>query len=171
VRQRGWCYFVDRQPERLVQKYPNLEKNDITLCRLELILTQRKPQDQGCPMNQIVAVDVTRFVLDLHRDLSVTPRATKPGPPERIDGATIGFVSVTRDAPHNGEVHPDGDEILYVISGRLRIIGESDPNAALDLGPGDACIVRKGEWHRVLMVEPAQLIHITPGPRGDYRPL
>jgi mannose-6-phosphate isomerase-like protein (cupin superfamily) len=157
-------YFVDRQPERLVQNYLNLEKNDITL---------RKPLEtdtKGCQMNQIVAVDVSRFVLDLHRDLSVTPRATKPGPPERIDGATIGFVSVTRDVPHNGEVHPDGDEILYVISGKLRVIGESDPNTALDLGPGDACIVRKGEWHRVLMVEPAQLIHITPGPRGDYRP-
>jgi mannose-6-phosphate isomerase-like protein (cupin superfamily) len=158
-------YFVDRQPERLVQNYLNLEKNDITLRR------PLESDTKGCRMNQIVAVDVTRFVLDLHRDLSVAPRAAKPGPPERIDGVTIGFVSVTRDAPHNGEVHPDGDEILFVISGRLRVIGESDPSAALDLGAGDACIVRKGEWHRVLMVEPARLIHITPGPRGDYRPL
>jgi mannose-6-phosphate isomerase-like protein (cupin superfamily) len=122
-------------------------------------------------MDQIVPVDVTRCVLDLRRDLSVTSRATKPGPPQRIDGVTIGFVSVTSDAPHNGEVHPDGDEILYVISGRLRVIGESEPNRVFDLGPGDACIVRKGEWHRVVMVEPAQLIHITPGPRGDHRPL
>ena len=72
-------------------------------------------------MDQIVPVDVTRFVLDLHRDFSVTPRTAKPGPPERIDGVTIGFVSVTRDAPHKGKVHPDGDEILYVISGRLRV--------------------------------------------------
>jgi len=123
------------------------------------------------PLNQILPIDVTRCVLDLRRDLSITPRAIKPGPPQRIDGVTIGFVAVTGDAPHNGEVHPDGDEILYVISGRLRVIGESDPGAALDLGPGDACIVRKGEWHRVLMLEPAQLIHITPGPHGAYRPL
>lgn len=68
-------------------------------------------------MDQIVPIDVTRFVLDLHRDFSVTPRATKSGPPQRVDGMTIGFVSVTTDAPHKGEVHPDGDEILYVISG------------------------------------------------------
>ena len=122
-------------------------------------------------MDQIVPVDVTRFVLDLRRDLSVTSRATKRGPPDRIDGVTIGFVSVTQDAPHKGEVHPDGDEILYVISGRLHVIGESEPNKVIDLGPGDACIVRKGEWHRVIMVEPAQLMHITPGPRGDHRPL
>jgi quercetin dioxygenase-like cupin family protein len=77
-------------------------------------------------MDQVVPVDVSRFVLDLRRDLSVTPRATKPGPPERIDGVTIGFVTVTEDAPHKGEVHPDGDEILYVISGRLHVI--ASPN-------------------------------------------
>jgi mannose-6-phosphate isomerase-like protein (cupin superfamily) len=122
-------------------------------------------------MDQIVPVDVTRCVLDPRRDFSVTPRITKPGPPERIDGVTVGFVSVTADAPHKGEVHPDGDEILYVISGRLHVVGESEPNKVLDLGPGDACIVRKGEWHRVIMVEPAELVHITPGPRGYHRPL
>ena len=122
-------------------------------------------------MSQIVPVDVTRFVLDLRPDFSVAPRATKPGPPQRIDGMTIGFVAVTSDAPHKGEVHPDGDEILYVVSGRLRVVGESEPSRVIELGSGDACIVRKGEWHNVTMVEPAMLIHITPGPRGDYRPL
>jgi quercetin dioxygenase-like cupin family protein len=122
-------------------------------------------------MTQIVPVDVTRFVLDIRRDLSVSARARKGGPPERTNGMTVGFVSVTEDAPHNGEVHPDGDEILYVISGKMRVTGESDPSAALDLGPGEACIVRRNEWHRVTMLEPSQLLHITPGPRGDYRPL
>jgi len=122
-------------------------------------------------MTMIAPIDVTRFVLDLHRDFSVTTRARKPGPPERIDAMTIGFVSVTGDAPHNGEVHPDGDEILYVISAKLRVVGESDPDAPVDLGQGEACIVRRGEWHRVTMLEPAQLLHITPGPSGDHRPL
>jgi mannose-6-phosphate isomerase-like protein (cupin superfamily) len=122
-------------------------------------------------MAQIVPVDVSRFALDIHRDLSIAPRVRKGGPPERIDGMTVGIVSVDGESPHNGEVHPDGDEILYVISGKLRVIGDSDPAAAIDLGPGEACIVRKGEWHRVVTFEPSQLLHITPGPRGDYRPL
>ena len=52
---------------------------------------------------------------------------------------------MTGDAPHGGEVHPDGDEILYVITEKLRVIGESDPNAITELGTGDACILRKGE--------------------------
>jgi len=122
-------------------------------------------------MSKITPVDVSRYSLDVHRDLSVSTRANKPGPPERIDGLTVGIVTMTRDAPHGGEVHPDGDEILYVISGRVRVKGESDPNAALDLGPGEACIVHRGEWHRVSVLEPTQLVHITPGPNGDHRPL
>ena len=122
-------------------------------------------------MGKITFVDAKTNLFDIHRDLSVSIRACKGGPPERIDGMTVGIVSVTGDAPHRGEVHPDGDEILYVISGRLRIVGESDPDTATELGPGDACVVSKGEWHRLTMLEPAQLVHITPGPRGGYRPL
>lgn len=122
-------------------------------------------------MGKITFVDVGTNLFDIHRDLSVSVRAYKGGPPERIDGMTVGIVTVTGDAPHRGEMHPDGDEILYVISGRLRIVGESEPNTARELGPGDACVVSTGEWHRLTMLEPAQLVHITPGPRGGYRPL
>jgi mannose-6-phosphate isomerase-like protein (cupin superfamily) len=84
---------------------------------------------------------------------------------------TIGIVTMSHDAPHGGEVHPDGDEILYVISGRLRVTGDSAPNTPIEMGPGQACIVRKGEWHRVRVLEKTQLLHITPGPNGDHRPL
>jgi mannose-6-phosphate isomerase-like protein (cupin superfamily) len=122
-------------------------------------------------VKKISRVDVSRCVFDVHRDLSVTARAHKPGPPERIDGMTIGIVTMTEDAPHRGEVHPDGDEVLYVVSGRLRVTGESEPDAAFELGAGEACIVPKGEWHRVELLGPTQLIHITPGPNGDHRPL
>ena len=121
-------------------------------------------------MSKITRVDVARFVLDIDRDLSVSARAGRPGPPERIDGMTVGIQVVTDDAPHDGEMHPDGDEILYVASGRMRIAGDSDPDAPIELGPGDACIVPKGEWHRLSVLEPALLVHITPGPRGEHRP-
>lgn len=84
---------------------------------------------------------------------------------------TVGIVTMTEDAPHGGEVHPDGDEILYVVSGRLRVSCESDPGGELILGPGQACVVPKGEWHKVSILEQTQLIHVTPGPNGDHRPL
>jgi len=122
-------------------------------------------------MKGITPVDASRHSFDVHRDLSVTTRARAPGPPERIDGMTVGIVTMANDAPHGGEVHPDGDEILYVISGRLRVTGESEPDASIELGPGDACIVHRGEWHRVRVLEPTRLVHITPGPNGDHRPL
>jgi quercetin dioxygenase-like cupin family protein len=124
-------------------------------------------------MTKITAVDTVRYSLEIHRDLSVSTRLRKPGPPERIDGMTVGVVTLTagRLPPHRGEVHPDGDEILYVVSGRLRVIGESDPAGAIELGTGEACIVSKGEWHRIDLLEsPTQLIHISPGPNFDYRP-
>src|SRR5215470_6174432 len=121
-------------------------------------------------MSKIERVDVSRFVFDIRRDLSVSTRARKPGPPERIDGMTVGIQMITEDAPHDGEMHPDGDEILYVASGRMRLTGDTDADAPMELGPGDACIVRKGEWHRLSVVEPGLLVNITPGPRGAHRP-
>ncbi len=121
-------------------------------------------------MKRILPVDVSRFAFRIHRDLSVTTSEIKPGPPERIDGMTAGIVTMERDAPHGGEVHPDGDEILYVISGALSVTSDSNPGESVQLGPGDACIVEKGEWHKVHVLEKTQFLHITPGPNGDHRP-
>lgn len=121
--------------------------------------------------DRIVPVDVARFCLDVRRDLSVTPREHRPGPPERIGGMTLGIVTMERDAPHGGEMHPDGDEFLYVISGKVRVTGDSAPDEPLVLEAGDACIVREGEWHQVNVIEPAQLMYLSPGPNGDHRPL
>ena len=120
-------------------------------------------------MNEIIRIDPSRQSFDIHSDLSVTARTRKPGPPERIEGMTVGVVYMDGDAPHGGEVHPDGDEVLYVMSGRLRVIGDSAPDEPIELGPDQACIIPKGEWHRVHVLEPAHFIHITPGPNGDHR--
>src|SRR5439155_21715666 len=42
------------------------------------------------------------------------------GPP-RNDGYTVGAPAVRGDSPHNGEMHPDADELLYIVSGRVRV--------------------------------------------------
>ena len=122
-------------------------------------------------MPGVIAVDPAEVVFDIHRDLAVTARQRKPGPPERIDGMSVGFLTLTEDAPHNGEMHPDGDEILIVVSGRVRVLCDSNPGGELLLGPGDACIVPRGEWHKVSVLEETRLMHITPGPHGEHRPL
>jgi mannose-6-phosphate isomerase-like protein (cupin superfamily) len=122
-------------------------------------------------MKKIISVDPSRFSFKIDRDLSITAAERKPGPPERIDGMTVGILTMDEDAPHGGEVHPDGDEILYVISGGLSITSDSNPGETLRLEPGDACIVEKDEWHKVSVLGKTQLLHITPGPNGNHRPV
>ena len=120
-------------------------------------------------MNTVIPVDASRCSFHIKRDLSIAAQERTSGPPERIDGMTLGIVTMENDAPHGGEVHPDGDEILYVISGKLRVTGDSSMAEPLVLEPGAACIIKKSEWHKVEVLEKTQLMHITPGPNGDHR--
>jgi mannose-6-phosphate isomerase-like protein (cupin superfamily) len=116
--------------------------------------------------------DLSRSILGLYRKGQAELVLWKSGPPPRIDGYTIGAPMVTRPAPHNGEMHPDGDEVLYLISGRMEVILEEDgAENTVEMTPGQALVVPKGVWHRVVPREPGQLIHITPGPGGEWRPL
>lgn len=120
-------------------------------------------------MATVERVNVDSQVLDIWRDLSVSARQRKSGPPQRIDGFTFGVATIAPgESPHNGEMHPDGDEILYVVSGALRLTCDSS-DEPIDLPAGEACIVRKGEWHMLDCLEETTLIHITPGPNGEAR--
>jgi len=95
----------------------------------------------------------------------------QPGrPPTRIDGLTIGAPMLTGDAPHDGEVHPDGDELLYLVSGAISVRLElADRDHTVELAAGDAVVVPKGIWHRITLREPGTLLHVTPGPHGESR--
>jgi mannose-6-phosphate isomerase-like protein (cupin superfamily) len=94
------------------------------------------------------------------------------GGPPRIDGYTVGAPWVDGDPPHDGEMHPDADELLYLISGRARVRLElADGDREVRLGAGQALVVPQGVWHRIFTEEPGRLVHITPGPGGDHRPL
>jgi len=122
-------------------------------------------------MGRIRSIDTSRCSVAISRDLQMAPIENRPGPPVRADGLTVGIAHMTHDAPHDGELHPDGDELIYIISGRVRVTAISAPDELCELGPGECCIIPKGEWHRVHLLEPTRLLHITPGPNGDHRPL
>lgn len=47
--------------------------------------------------------------------------AVRSGPPPRAEGVTFGFHHVDRDSGHGGEFHPDGDELLVVLTGALAV--------------------------------------------------
>jgi mannose-6-phosphate isomerase-like protein (cupin superfamily) len=119
-------------------------------------------------------IDLAREVVGLDRSDRVARLVEQTGgPPQRIDGFTIGAAAITDDPPsHDGEMHPDGDELLYLISGAVTVTLELQGGDSLvELSAGDADVVPKGVWHQITMREPGELIHITPGPHGDARPL
>lgn len=95
-------------------------------------------------------------VAHLARDWSMAIAAAAPSPPRRIDRYSIGAVpGIDGPGPHLGEVHPDGDELLYVVSGTMEVIlDDGDEHTigtetTVELRAGDAHVVPRGVWHRV----------------------
>ncbi len=116
--------------------------------------------------------DLSHSVLGLKRDGNASLVPWESGPPPRVDGFVIGAPFMTGDAPHGGEMHPDGDEVIFLISGRVDVVLEEDGvDNTVEVRPGQAVVVPRGVWHRVLVREPGQLLHITPGPRAEWRPI
>jgi mannose-6-phosphate isomerase-like protein (cupin superfamily) len=116
-------------------------------------------------------------VANIGRDWSMTITSAPPGPPRRVDGYTIGAIpNIVGPGPHGGEVHPDGDEFLYLVSGTMELILDDGDERAVGvetkvlLRSGDACVVPRGVWHRLEPVERSYLVHVTPGPNGGHRP-
>jgi len=128
------------------------------------------------------AADVAAFSLDgvvaaLLRDGSSKIVPTNVGHPP-VDGFSVGVVErMDSPPPHRGEMHPDGDELLYLVSGRVRVVLDDGDQERVgsetrhDVGAGEAFIVPRGAWHRLEVIEPAHLVHVTPGPRCAHRPV
>jgi mannose-6-phosphate isomerase-like protein (cupin superfamily) len=100
------------------------------------------------------------------------------GPPARIDGYSIGVIpNLEGPSPHQGEMHPDGDELLYLVSGAVEVILDDGDEQTIGnqttvvLRGGDAFIVPRGVWHLIEVIEPAYFVHVTPGPHGGARHL
>jgi Cupin domain. len=79
---------------------------------------------------------------------------------------------MAHSAPHDGEVHPDGDELILVMSGTCSaVLDTADGDEEVPLRPGDGFIVPQNTWHRVAIHEPCVLVFVTPGPRNEHRGL
>ena len=123
-------------------------------------------------MKNIFPVDVSKnsFKISRNLDVSISVPDMHKGPPKQFDGLNVGIVTL-ENTTNNGEVHLDGDEILYVISGELSLTSDSNPNESLTLSSGESCIIKKGEWHKVNVTKTTQLIYMTPGLNNEHRPL
>ena len=78
---------------------------------------------------------------------------------------------MSENSPHGGEIHPDGDEVLYLISGRVNVVFLDSDEKDIEVRLGDGLVVPKGVWHRVDIIEPSQIVYLTPGPNNRFRPL
>lgn len=122
-------------------------------------------------MNKPFRFDPATHTIGLDRELLAAAVPERPDPPIPVDGATFGVATMTKNSPHDGEMHPDGDEILYLISGRANVVFLDSSEEDVELQPGDGLVVPRGTWHRVDIIEPCRIVYVTPGPNNEYRPL
>ena len=120
-------------------------------------------------MADAISFDPSTHTIGLSRNLEAAKFPEQPDPPVPVDGVTFGVASMSENSPHGGEMHPDGDEILYLISGRVRVVFLDDSEDDIDMRPGDGMVVPKGVWHRVDIIEPCQIVYVTPGPNNEFR--
>ena len=113
----------------------------------------------------------TTDTIGLDRNLVASKLSQRSNPSIPVDGITFGIAAMSENSPHDGERHPDGDEVLYLISGRVRVVFIDSAEEDIDVRPGDGLVVPKGMWHRVDILEPSQIVYLTPGPNNEYRPL
>jgi mannose-6-phosphate isomerase-like protein (cupin superfamily) len=71
----------------------------------------------------------------------------------------------------NWEMHPAGDEILFMLEGKATFV--LDLSAGLRevvLSAGRLLVIPKGVWHTAKVSEPARLLAITAGLGTQHRP-
>ena len=71
----------------------------------------------------------------------------------------------------NWEMHPAGDEILFMLDGNAKFVLElADGIKEVALNAGRLLVVPKGVWHTAKVSEPARLLAITSGLGTQHRP-
>lgn len=69
------------------------------------------------------------------------------------------------------ERHPDGDELVVLLSGEIELLlDDALGQRAVRLRTGECAIVPAGAWHRAVILAPSQMLFITPTPaRTEHR--
>ena len=71
----------------------------------------------------------------------------------------------------NWEMHPAGDEILFMLEGKATFILDlPDGLKEIALNSGRLLVIPKGVWHTAKVSEPARLLAITAGLGTQHRP-
>lgn len=120
-------------------------------------------------MRKPIQFDPAAFTIGIGRDLAASKVPERPDPPVPFEGLTFGVATMSENSPHGGERHPDGDEVLYLVSGQVKVVFLDDPAGDVLVNPGDGLVVPKGMWHRVDILEPSEIVYLTPGPNNEFK--
>lgn len=122
-------------------------------------------------MSCAIRFNPATHTIGLDRDLAALKVPEQPDPPVPFEGVTFGVATMSENSPHGGEMHPDGDEVLYLISGRANVVFLDSAEDDIEMRPGDGLVVPRGVWHRVDIIRPCQIVYLTPGPNNEFKPL
>lgn len=91
------------------------------------------------------------------------------------DGRLLCTLQLTETFP-TWEMHPAGDEILYLLSGAIEVVlegaSQDDPEEQrVELHDRAACIVPQGRWHQIIVHRPSEVLFITPSKGTQHRPV
>jgi mannose-6-phosphate isomerase-like protein (cupin superfamily) len=123
--------------------------------------------------------NLTSTFLRLRPDSSIEPLSSEGFWPSLMAGKLGTFrheYLVTTSSFHedwpNWEVHPNGDEIVCLLSGAVTFVFErADGNEQISLGHiGDFAFVPRGIWHTAQTRVPTVMLFITAGEGTQGRP-
>jgi len=85
-------------------------------------------------------------------------------------GWLISEFEFTEDWP-TWEMHPHGDEFVYLLSGAVELLLEQDSNlVTVALSGAGAVVVPRGVWHTARVLAPSRMLHVTRGAGTETRP-
>ncbi|MDP3739490.1 MAG: hypothetical protein Q8R02_19030 [Hyphomonadaceae bacterium] len=86
-----------------------------------------------------------------------------------LDGVYVGGLTMLKNT--GWEMHPDGDEALTLLFGRIDVVLQNpDGDSIIPLEPGRSCVVPKGVWHRQIVHERSRLLFHTYGDATRHKP-
>ena len=107
--------------------------------------------------------------------VELTPFFWRDSSSKRLYDRLVGvFAFASAEDLHSSsqEVHPEADELLFVISGAIDVIlQEGDSERIVPLEAGQAAIVPRGLWHRLVMRQPGKLLFINSRTGMQSRPI
>lgn len=87
------------------------------------------------------------------------------------DGWLISEFVCTTDWP-TWEMHPEGDEFVYLLSGAVELhLEQEDGVKTVPVTGSGAVVVPRGVWHTAKVREPSRMLHVTRGAGTETRPV